>query len=186
MDLSLSAMARLRVARFTAPMNESTLALIDGYPRALTVVAAVGAGLCAGVFFAFSAFVMRALDRLPDAQGIAAMQAINEAAPTPVFMIALFGTAVACVALVVVACTRLSEPHARYLLIGSALYLVSIVLTAVYHVPRNDALALVDPNSAGAASAWSHYVTGWTIWNHVRTVSALAGAVTLTLALRVG
>jgi uncharacterized membrane protein len=30
-----------------------------------------------GIFFAFSAFVMKALDRLPPAQGIAAMQSIN-------------------------------------------------------------------------------------------------------------
>jgi hypothetical protein len=35
--------------------------------------------LIAGVFFAFSTFVMKALVRLPPAQGIAAMQAINVA-----------------------------------------------------------------------------------------------------------
>jgi uncharacterized membrane protein len=37
----------------------------------------------AGVFFAFSAFVMRALARLLAPQGIAAMQAINVVAVTP-------------------------------------------------------------------------------------------------------
>ena len=35
--------------------------MIDGYPRVLTIVAAIGAGLAAGVFFAFSTFVMTAL-----------------------------------------------------------------------------------------------------------------------------
>src|SRR5262245_56483306 len=68
---------------FTGPM-------IDGYPRTLTVIAALGAALSAGVFFAFSTFVMQALRRLPDEQGLAAMQAINKAAPTPLFMLALF------------------------------------------------------------------------------------------------
>jgi uncharacterized membrane protein len=40
---------------------------------ALTVVTALGCGLNAGALFAFSTFVMRALGRLPAAQGIAAM-----------------------------------------------------------------------------------------------------------------
>ena len=48
------------------------------YGRALTVVATVGSGLMAGVFFAFSTFVMTALGRLPDRQGLVAMQEIKE------------------------------------------------------------------------------------------------------------
>ena len=71
---------------------------------------------------------------------------------------------------------------ARYQLAGCALYLVAIVLTAAYHVPRNDALDAVNPQSAGAAATWSHYVTAWTTWNHVRTITSFAGAVVLTLA----
>jgi len=46
----------------------------------VTLVAALGAGLNGGVFFAFSTFVMPALSRLPASQGIAAMQSINVAA----------------------------------------------------------------------------------------------------------
>lgn len=43
----------------------------------LKLLAALGCGLIAGVFFAFSTFVMSALARLQPAQGIAAMQSIN-------------------------------------------------------------------------------------------------------------
>jgi uncharacterized membrane protein len=43
----------------------------------LTFVAALGSGLVAGIFFAFSNFVMKALARVSPAQGIAAMQSIN-------------------------------------------------------------------------------------------------------------
>ncbi len=154
--------------------------------RALTIVAAVGAGLNAGVFFTFSAFVMRALGRLPAAQGMSAMQAINKAAPTPLFMTAVFGTAVISVILAVQALTRLGQPAAIYLVIGSALFLAAIVLTIVYHVPRNDALALIDPGSPGAAGEWTRYLTAWTAWNHVRTLTSLASAVSFTLALRAG
>ena len=63
----------------------------------LIVCTAIACAAMGGVFFAFSSFVMRALARMPPAQGIAAMQSINIVAVTPVFMTALFGTAVACV-----------------------------------------------------------------------------------------
>jgi uncharacterized membrane protein len=152
--------------------------------QALTVIAAVGAALNAGVFFTFSVFVMKALGRLPAAQGLSAMQAINKAAPAPLFMTALFGTAVICVVLAVQAFTRLSRPGAVYLVIGSALFLTAIVLTMAYHVPRNNALALLDPGSPGAAGEWTRYLTAWTSWNHVRTLTCLASAVTFTFALR--
>ena len=45
---------------------------MDGLLFALTLFAALGCGVVAGVFFAFSAFVMRSLARLPAPQGIAA------------------------------------------------------------------------------------------------------------------
>jgi hypothetical protein len=51
----------------------------------LTFLAALGSALIGGLFFAFSAFVMRALGRLPPAGGIAAMQSINVAVLNPVF-----------------------------------------------------------------------------------------------------
>ncbi|HYU39029.1 MAG TPA: anthrone oxygenase family protein, partial [Acidimicrobiia bacterium] len=78
------------------------------------------------------------------------------------------------------------EPYAVYLLIGGAVYLVgTILVTGAYHVPRNDALAKLDPNSPDAAGHWSRYVREWTAANHVRTLSSLAAATLLTIALRV-
>ena len=148
----------------------------------MTLGAALGAALSAGVLFAFSSFVMRALNRLPAPQAITAMQSINREAPTPLFMVPLLGTALVCVGLLVVGLRRLGQPSSICLVIGSALYLAAIVLTAVYHVPRNDALALVDPSAANAGEVWARYFSGWTAWNHVRTLSALAGAITLAVA----
>ena len=46
----------------------------DGLLFALTLAALLGAALVAGVFYAFSTFVMGALDRRPAAEAIAAMQ----------------------------------------------------------------------------------------------------------------
>ena len=160
--------------------------MIDGYLKTLTVIAAVGAGISGGVFFAFSTFVMKALGRLPAAQGLSAMNAINKAAPTPLFMLALFGTGAVSIAMSVAALRHLDQRWAAYLLAGTALYLVCLVLTAVYHVPRNNALALVNPTGPGAAAAWAQYLSSWTGWNHVRTVTALAGSTAFILALRAG
>jgi uncharacterized membrane protein len=150
--------------------------------RILIVATALGAATTGGVFFAFSTFVMKALKRLPDPAGIAAMQSINRAAPSPLFMFALFGTAASAVGLGVVAIQRRDDPHSIYLLTGAGLYLAGVVLTIVYHVPRNNALDLVVPTSSGAET-WHRYVTNWTLWNHVRTLTSMAGAATLVLAL---
>jgi uncharacterized membrane protein len=160
--------------------------MIEGFLFVLTLVTAIACGLVAGFFFAFSACVMKSLARLPATQGLAAMQSINVAVINPLIMGALFGTALACAVLVVAAFVEWGEPYAVYLFVGGLLYLVgAIVLTGVYHVPRNNALATVDPNGADAANQWDRYVRGWTAWNHVRTVSPLAAAAILTIALRV-
>jgi uncharacterized membrane protein len=159
--------------------------MIDGLPRTLTIVAVVATGLMAGVFLAFSTFVMPGLRRASDDAGLRAMQGINKAAPaSPVFVIFLVGTAVLGVGLAVWALTDLDEPAAPYLLAGAVLYLATIVITAAYHIPRNDALGLVDPSSAGAADAWHGYYGGWVLWNHVRTLAPTAAMVAYVLALR--
>ncbi len=152
---------------------------------ALTLGSALGCGLMAGAFFAFSSFVMKALARLPPAQGIAAMQSINVAVINPVFLEVFLGTAATSALLAVWSLVRWHEPGAAYLLAGSLLYLVgTFLVTMVFNVPRNDALAAVDPGSAEGATLWAGYLTRWTAWNHVRTVAALAAAAALTLALR--
>jgi uncharacterized membrane protein len=151
--------------------------------RILIVASAMGAATTGGVFFAFSTFVMKALKRLPDSEGVAAMQSINRAAPSPLFMFALFGTAASAVGLGVVGIQRREDPYSIYLLIGAGLYLAGVVLTIAYHIPRNNALDLVDPTSSAAADTWHRYVTTWTFWNHVRTLTSIAAAATLVLAL---
>ena len=158
--------------------------MIDDLIFVLTFASALGCGLIAGVFFAFSAFVMKALARLPPAQGIAAMQAINVAVLNRWFFAAFFGTAAACVLLAVSSLLMWHAPGAIYRLIGSALYLIgTILVTIIFNVPRNDALAAVEADSADGANRWAQFVPGWTAWNHVRAAAALAAAASLTIAL---
>jgi uncharacterized membrane protein len=158
--------------------------MIDHWLSALVLVSALGCGLVAGIFFAFSTFVMKALVRIPPAQGIAAMQSINTTVINPWFMAAFLGTAVACALVAVSSLLRWSEAGAVYLLSGSLAYLIgTLLVTIVFNIPRNNALAAVDPASANGARLWASYVVSWTAWNHVRTTAALAAAVLLTVAL---
>ena len=153
----------------------------------LTLLAALGSGLVGGVFFGFSGFVMKALGRLRPAQGIATVQSINAMAVTPPLMIALFGTALACVTLVISSLLRWREPVALFRIVGGGVYLIGAVLvTIVGNVPLNNALAAVDPDSAEGATRWVQYVPHWTAWNSVRTVAAIVAAAILTLALIAG
>jgi uncharacterized membrane protein len=152
--------------------------------RSLTLITAISTATAGGVFFAFSTFVMAGLRRLPSAQGIAAMQSINVTAVRPLFMTLLFGTAVLCAVLGVRAVTDWDADRSPLLLAGALLYLVgAIVLTGAHHVPLNDSLAKVDPQSVSGANEWRHYLSSWTNWNHVRTIAPIASAACFTLAL---
>src|SRR3712207_421718 len=116
---------------------------MSGILYAATRATALGCGLVAGVFFAFSTFVMPALKRLAPAHGIAAMQSINKLAVTPAFMTALLGTAAACLGLVAISW---GERPAALVLTGSALYLVGTIgVTIACNVPLNERLATLHP-----------------------------------------
>lgn len=143
----------------------------------------MGCSLVAGIFFAFSAFVIRALQRLPDAQGIAAMQSVNAAVLTPSFLVVFTGTAAACVLLLATA-PFTDQPGTAWRVVGALLHLVGVVaVTAGRNVPLNTALDGVEPASSEGARLWEHYLTRWTAWNHVRTVAGTGAVTALALAL---
>ncbi|MEU1148548.1 DUF1772 domain-containing protein [Streptomyces sp. NPDC005863] len=154
--------------------------MIDGPYFVLTVLGALACGLAAGVFVAFSTFVMKGLAALPPAQGIAAMNRINVAA----FMAVFLGATGLCAVLAVVTFVLWPDEGTVELLLGSALYLLGAFgVTVVANIPRNDALAKVDAQSAEGAAYWRSYVREWTAWNHVRGAAALAATACFILGL---
>jgi uncharacterized membrane protein len=150
----------------------------------LTFLSMLGCGLMAGFFFAFSNCVMKALSRLPPAQGIAAMQTINVVVLNPLFFVVFLGTAAACVLLGVSTLLMWDGPHALYRLIASGLYLVgTLMVTMAFNVPRNNALASVQADSSDGAKRWEQFLPGWTAWNHVRAAAALLAAALFIVSL---
>ncbi|KOG32097.1 anthrone oxygenase family protein [Streptomyces resistomycificus] len=158
--------------------------MIEGPYFVLVVAGVLGTGLVAGVFYGFSSFVMRGLAELPPAQGVAAMNAINVSAVQPPFMILFAGTAVLSAVIAVVTFVLWPDEGTVELLVGSGLYLFGVFgLTMVANVPRNDALAKLEPGTREAAAYWPTYVREWTLWNHVRTGASAAAAVAYVMAL---
>ncbi len=136
---------------------------------------AIGSGLVAGLFFAFSTFIMTAFARIPQGHGISAMQSINSTILGSLFMPLFFGTALASLVIAGSALFHWDGPGAMAMLAAGSIYLVGMFLcTILFNVPLNNVLAAVDPASAEAAPVWSRYLKVWTAWNHVRTVASTA------------
>ena len=146
------------------------------FVNAMVLISALGSALVAGVFFAFSTFIMKALGRLQPEQGIVTV--LN-----PWFFTVFFGTGAGCIFLAIFALLNWSGPVATHLAVGSMLYIAgSIFVTMVFNVPLNNALARADANDPDSVSLWRHYLHRWTFWNHVRTAGSLAAATLLVLA----
>ena len=138
----------------------------------------------AGVYFAFSAFVMVALDRVGQAQAIAVMNAINIVIVKSPFMPVFLATTLASAALAVMALLRWNQSAALVMLAGGVLYVFGMfIVTVACNVPLNDALAAADPSGPAGAEVWARHLNDWTFWNHVRTVASTAACALFIAAL---
>lgn len=156
-----------------------------GWLSLLVLLAALGSGLIAGVFFAFSAFIMKALAALPSREGIRSMQSINVIVLNPVFLSVFAGTALISLLLLIYSIAAWAENATAHLLSAGILYLGgSFFVTISGNVPLNNRLAAVQPDSAAGADMWSLYLRRWVSWNHVRTIASLASCAGFILALR--
>jgi uncharacterized membrane protein len=125
-----------------------------------------------------------ALNRLPAAQSIAAMQSINDAVFNPLFATTFFGTTAACLILGIASVFMWRRPAGIYHVAGSLLFLIgTIFVTFAFNVPKNEALAKIEPTNPSNAAVRASYFTGWMFWNHVRGAAAFAAAASLTRAL---
>ena len=109
----------LFVAIASANSPETIMTIVQHFRLPLILFAAIGSALSAGIFFAFSTFVMQALGQQPNASGIATMQAINITVINPWFMVAFFGPGLACLILTVFALRQWEQPGSIYWLVGS-------------------------------------------------------------------
>jgi uncharacterized membrane protein len=140
--------------------------------------AAVGTGVTAGVYVAFSTMVMPALIRIPSNHGLAAMQRINRLAVRSPFIVAFFGAAAASTGLLAMAGLRRDVPAAS--IIGAGLSLGTTAITIAVNQPLNRHLAGLVPEQAVVARAWIQVAHRWTRANHLRAAIAMLALVALS------
>lgn len=151
---------------------------------ALILASAFSTAMVAGIFHAFSSFVMPALGRIQNSEGINAMNAINVTVITPSFMLFFMGSAVLGIVLGGWSLFSISQLDSQLVLLASLLYVVGCFgVTMALNVPLNNQLAATSPTDGHAF--WLVYLKTWTMWNSVRTASsALAAIVFVAAALR--
>ena len=154
----------------------------------LTTVAAIASAAAAGMMYVFSTFVMRGLDRTGPVNAITAMRGMNvEANSSAPFLLAYLGAAVLAAAVGVVAVVQMRQPGSGWLLAGAIFGVLAAVITIAFNVPLNNHLDTVDPagiSAADAAREWQAYFSGWTAWNHARTVTAVLASALMLIGLR--
>lgn len=133
--------------------------------------------LVAGVFQAFSDFVMRSLAAARPASGVEAMQMINREVFGSAFLALLLGLAPASLLAALYALLSLGGSASGWVLAGAAIYLLAVILVTVAgNVPMNMRLDRMAPGAAETEAYWRVYVRRWTRLNHVRTIGSLAAA----------
>lgn len=184
--------------------------MIDAGFTLLLWIGAIGCGMMAGLYFAFSTFVMRALSGMPVAAGAMAMQTINRVILRSPFMPLFGGTtaiSVALLAAVVFVWSKdvtwtafgpalLTEPtvwsvadlsvSAPVFGAGLVYFIGMFLCTGLFNVPLNEELDAVDPASHEGAAVWRAYVRQWTRWNHVRALSSGLACLLFIYAISAG
>lgn len=174
-------MDRLEKPRLTTGMSTSPFVI-------LITASAIASAAVGGLLYAFSTFVMRGLDRLEPVEALTAMRGINtEANSNAPFLLMFFGSALLAIAVGVVTVIQWGRPGTSYLIAGAVFAVTAAIITVAFNVPLNNRLDAVDPGGLSAADAareWRAYLGPWTVWNHVRCITALLGAALLVVGMR--
>lgn len=147
------------------------------------LAAALASALVAGVFWAFSTFVMASLAAVPGPEGLRLMREVNVQVMRSSFLAVFLAAAPLSAALGAWGIAAFGAPGAGAALAGALAYLAGcFAVTMLGNVPLNNRLARATPDTAEAV--WRDYRRRWTRWNHVRTLASLVAAALFTLAYR--
>ncbi len=147
-------------------------------------VSVVGFGLVAGIFFAFSDFIMRSLNETKTEAAIEAMQSINRVVYRSIFYYLLWSMLAVAVGLGAYASFNLSGPALGAAVMGTASYFGGVLIVSLaINVPMNQHLDQLDCHGPDAAAYWNNtFVPRWTFWNHVRTATSAGASVCYLVA----
>lgn len=137
------------------------------------LISSVTCGVMAGIYFAFSIFVMKALSSMPGSSGAMAMRAINDVILKTAFLPLFFLSTILCAALAIIAVVKWKIDGSGIIVSASLVYVVGMfVVTTAFNVPLNNKLAGLNMQEIDVELEWKSFVQAWTNYNHVRTVSS--------------
>ena len=141
-------------------------------------------GVMAGIYFAFSVFVMKSLAQLPVQEDIRVMNSINKVIVKTAFLPLFFLSSIGHLALIIYA--FISDNYAAGLLVPAGVIYIGgmFMVTVLGNVPLNNRLAAASTNGGTASGAlWNGYLLHWGRLNHIRTGSCIAATLLMLLAL---
>jgi len=151
----------------------------------LIQVAILAYAFTAGVFLAFSDFIMRSLAKTGGAGGVDAMQVINREVFHWVFMTLFLGLVPVSLVIVGYTLSNLGGPTGILMALAGLIYLFGCFgVTLFFNVPMNEALAGMELSDSVTEDYWSQtYVPRWTFWNTARTLACAVSAALLLLGV---
>ena len=152
--------------------------MFDDWPAYLSLLLALWSAVIAGVFSAFSEFVMRALRQARPAAGIESMQHINRTVLRTQFVAGIVSIPPISIGFAGYALSALTGEIAAVVTCAAIIFCLGVFLTTVIgNVPMNNRLAGFSPDSTQAEVYWSEYTRIWTRLNHVRALASLVTAI---------
>lgn len=138
---------------------------------------ALWSAVVAGVFSAFSEFIMSALLKTEPASGIDAMQQINRDVIKTQFVAGILSIAVFSTLFAIYSLTIFEGAALTALVLAPLVYVPSVFLmTIIGNVPMNNKLDRIDHTSTEASAYWLKYGRNWTRLNHVRSLGSVLTA----------
>jgi uncharacterized membrane protein len=156
------------------------------FSNIILFLTALCSALMAGLFYAFTCSVTVGLKLLPNAEYLAAMQAINRSIQNPLFFICFFG-----ILLLLPLCTYLqfSAPISTQfwlMLFASIIYFAGVFATTIFgNIPLNNALekfSLLNASTDAINLQRSLFEIKWNTLNTIRTISSIASLSLIIIA----
>ena len=140
-------------------------------------------GLMAGIYFAFSVFIMKSLSELPAIQAAETMNKINEVIVNTLFLPVFFGSTLWYAGLIVWSLADWQPESSLLVVVAALVYIFGMfIVTAFGNVPLNNKLQRIEANKAALTAFWNDYLHSWTHLNHIRTLSCITACSILTIS----
>ncbi len=152
----------------------------------LIALCTIWTGVMAGFFWAFTVVVMPGLEEAETtpAAAMEAMQGINAVVQSALFGLFFFGAPLLCI-LVIAHAAIVRDSVWRWIeAAAAAIYILGVpVVTFTQNIPLNDELDTLDPAIPADAARMGQWISDWSTWNDVRTITGLIATALFTIAL---